>query len=207
MVPLSRARRRSSSSTMAPRAVLMRKAEGFMMASVRSLMRWRVSGVRGQCSETKSLCARTSSSVVSVERLWSKTVMPRQRAISPTRVPMAPLPPTRPSTLPRSSKKCIGGSLKKWLASPLLLRRADCCADSEVLRSRRKVTTSCATASVEYAAALQTAMPRSRAALTSTLLNPVPASQMSLTDRGSARTHARSTLSSFVMSTEAPRAL
>ena len=51
------------SSTTSPRAVLMRKAVGFISLRRRASMRWRVSGVAGQCKDTKSASRTTSSTL------------------------------------------------------------------------------------------------------------------------------------------------
>ena len=63
-----RARRRSAQrsarwSTIGPRAVLIRIAVGFIRASAAASIRWWVSGVSGQCSETKSDSASSRCSV------------------------------------------------------------------------------------------------------------------------------------------------
>src|SRR5439155_431423 len=51
------------SSTTSPRAVLMRNAPGFISLRRRASIRCRVSGVAGQCSDTKSASRTTSSTL------------------------------------------------------------------------------------------------------------------------------------------------
>ena len=59
--PASSAATDEASSTTGPRAVLTRKAVRFMACSCGVLMRWWVSGEYGQCSDTTSLMASSSS--------------------------------------------------------------------------------------------------------------------------------------------------
>src|SRR4029077_19702593 len=63
IVPCLRAATSAASSTMSPRALLMRNAPRFMRASRRASIRWRVSGVAGECSDTKSASLSTSSTL------------------------------------------------------------------------------------------------------------------------------------------------
>ena len=52
----------AASSTTGPRAVFTRYASSRIAASASASIRWRVSGVSGQCSETMSARASSSSS-------------------------------------------------------------------------------------------------------------------------------------------------
>ena len=58
---LASARISAASSTIGPRAVLIRNAVGFISANSRSLIMWRVSSLSGGCNETKSERASNSS--------------------------------------------------------------------------------------------------------------------------------------------------
>ena len=62
IAPSRRARASAAWSTIGPRAVLIRIAVGCISASAGASIRWRVSGVSGQCSETKSERSSNSSS-------------------------------------------------------------------------------------------------------------------------------------------------
>ena len=92
---------------MPPRAVVMKIAPFFMRAKVSAFIIFSVLASRGQCSDTKSDCASSSSndtglaprrSISSVDRKGSVAItsMPNARASAATRLPMCPMP-TRPT--------------------------------------------------------------------------------------------------------------
>lgn len=93
-----------------PRAVLMRKAEGFMAASHEALTMPEVSGVSGQWSEMTSAAARNASfsrkamsgSGGRGDRARATVCMPKARAMAAVRRPMEPSP-TMPMVRPASS--------------------------------------------------------------------------------------------------------
>mmetsp|Transcript_16465 Transcript_16465/g.46423 ORF Transcript_16465/g.46423 Transcript_16465/m.46423 type:complete len:213 (+) Transcript_16465:613-1251(+) len=61
MVPSAKASARSASLMTPPRATLMIRAEGFILAKASRLNMFSVEGVKGMCSEKKSAVARASS--------------------------------------------------------------------------------------------------------------------------------------------------
>mmetsp|Transcript_11904 Transcript_11904/g.41127 ORF Transcript_11904/g.41127 Transcript_11904/m.41127 type:complete len:311 (-) Transcript_11904:28-960(-) len=210
----SKAATRAASSMSAPRAVLMRYADGRSSARRRASSRCRVPAQSGACTETKSLDRRRSSICSTVApggarppRDETITRIPKARASSATRVPTAPEPPMRPIVLPPSSKwgmdPMLASASRKCSRSPAQIRR--CCATREEEKLRTCVRTSVATASVLYAGQLQTSICLELAASTSMLLKPVPASTMSRTLASKAKIVSRPSASSLVMTTSQPR--
>ena len=97
ILPLLSASARSCSHTNGPRPVLMTIAEGFMVASRSAFTRCLVSGVRGQCSESTSLDAKSWSRgifvIPSASASWgfevkAATFMPSASAIFATAEPV-----------------------------------------------------------------------------------------------------------------------
>ena len=97
MTPFFSASRRSSSTTMPPRAVLMRKAVGFMSASVSRLTRSFVPSLRGQWKVSASLRRKISSLLTGSKGqsagavlVCTITFMPKASPNLATALPMAP---------------------------------------------------------------------------------------------------------------------
>mmetsp|Transcript_28569 Transcript_28569/g.80549 ORF Transcript_28569/g.80549 Transcript_28569/m.80549 type:complete len:206 (+) Transcript_28569:277-894(+) len=147
---------------------------------------------RGQWMDTKSLLlSKVGTSTTSTPALPTgsglreemRTFMPNARAMSVTREPMVPRPPTSPRVFPCTSKCGRSPSVRQPRRS--LSASFFCCCMNEQLRLSTMVMAMWAMASVLYVGMLDTVMPLTRAASMSMLLKPVPDSAMSFTDGGS----------------------
>ena len=156
-------------STTPPRAVLTRYAVGFIRASASVPIRWRVAGVSGQCSETKSARSSSSSSGTPERRELASTSMPKPSARRATASPIRPRP-TIPSVAPGEVRAEPGRGLPRAPARP----RAPAAAPSGIRRASASSSAKArsAVASVSTSGVLPTGMPRSAAASRSMLSVP-----------------------------------
>jgi hypothetical protein len=176
IVPASSASARSSSSTMPPRAVLIRSAVGFIRESCGRRIMERVAGVSGTWSETTSLSARRRSSEACSMRCAAQYAPRSRRSCARIEQPTAArtravaLPtwprPIRPTRLPstctppsRTHRPCF-----RWWV-PSAIRRASAIMSPSV---------SSATAGALTPGDDSTAIPRRAQPARSTLSRPTP---------------------------------
>src|SRR5438034_7272072 len=162
------------SSTTSPRAVLMRNAPGFISLRRRASIRCRVSGVAGQCSDTKSASRTTSSTLGRAVApsspttsggggtgSWNSTRIPKpSRARRATARAMRPIP-TSPSVFPETlvPSRCVG-------RQPVQAPARTCRSPSPARRATISINmkASSAVSSVSTSGVLVTTTPRVRAA-------------------------------------------
>ena len=169
----------AASSTMPPRAVLMRRAAGFIIASSRAAIRPRFASTSGTWMVTKSArCRRsssgTSSTLKSSARSTATTGSYAMTSISSpcarfaTSDPTLPRPMT-PSVLPRTSTPRNFARVQ----SPAWIEASACETQRATANSRAMVCSAAAT--MLPRGALTTRMPWRVAAATSMLSTPTPA--------------------------------
>src|SRR5437899_9739803 len=169
----------ADSSMIPPRAVLIRRAVGFMRASSGVPMRLRLESTSGTCTVTKSACSSSSSrltsatlnsSARSTETTGSNatTSISRPWARLATSDPTLPRPMT-PRVLPR-----ISVPMKFARVHSPRFTDASACGTERASEHRRAIVCSAA-ATMLPRGALTTRMPRRVAAGTSMLSTPTPA--------------------------------
>ena len=185
MAPASSARTSAASSTVGPRPLFTKMADGFMAANSRSPSRWRVSAFRGACMETKSERSSSSMSptgstpsavIVSSLTYGSKAMTWRPKGWQRRATARAMLPKeTRPTVCPQRR----GTSLKTGRPSrqrPSPVRRSMSLRRRAAASSRASVWS--ATSSTNTSGTFVTTMPASVAASTSTVSAPTLARPM-----------------------------
>ncbi len=168
---------------MPPRAVLIRMAPGFILASFSALIRPAVASVSGAWMETMSLLASRSSSGIQLTLCSSRLVevcstwVPIERTICSTRLPMLPKPTSPTVQLPRSRTRSprLGS-----LGQPVPARVALSSSGSRRSAASISMTVHSATDAALAPGMFATTMPRLAAASTSIVFTPVPSLWISL---------------------------